>query len=138
MIERWGGFVARRALAVLLAGIVVALRGRRLRLRGLRLAVQGGFDDPDSESAREREAEQDTFGNQSVDVVAIYSNDELTADYPEFRAAVEDVVAGLPGDAVTAVVPYYDAAGRAGPGQLRRALRAGPDLAGGRHPGRRT
>ena len=46
---------------------------------------QGGFDDPDTESARELVLERDTFGNQGVDVVAIYSSDELAADDPEFQ-----------------------------------------------------
>ena len=69
----------------------------------------GGFDDPDSEASVEREAEQDAFGNRSIDIDAVYSDDELTADSPEFRSAVEAVVAQLPDDAVSAVVPYYDA-----------------------------
>ena len=36
MMERWGAFVARRALAVLLAGVALVIGGRRLRLRRLR------------------------------------------------------------------------------------------------------
>ncbi|HWM73497.1 MAG TPA: efflux RND transporter permease subunit, partial [Nocardioides sp.] len=109
MLERWGGFVARRALAVLIAGAVLAIAAAAYGFGVFDSLSTGGFDDPDSEAAVEREAEQDVFGNRSVDVAAVYSDDELTADSPEFRAAVEAVVADLPGDAVTAVVPYYDA-----------------------------
>ena len=109
MLERWGGFVARRALRVLVAGIVVAIAAAAYGFGVFDSLSTGGFDDPDSEASIEREAEQDAFGNRSVDVAAIYSDAELTADSPEFQAAVEAVVADLPGDAVSAVVPYYEA-----------------------------
>ena len=75
---------------------------------------QGGFDDTDSESARELVLERDTFGNQGVDVVAIYSSDELTADDPEFQAEVERAVAGYTAGTTSAVTPYYAAPESAG------------------------
>jgi trehalose monomycolate/heme transporter len=109
MLERWGGFVARRALTVLVTGIVVAIAAAAYGFGVFDSLSTGGFDDPDSEASVEREAEEETFGNRSVDVAAIYSDAELTADSPEFQAAVEAVVADLPGDAVSAVVPYYEA-----------------------------
>jgi RND superfamily putative drug exporter len=108
MLQRWGGFVARRALTVLLTGIVVAIAAAAYGFGVFDSLSNGGFDDPDSEATIEREAEQDAFGNRSVDVAAIYSDAEHTADSPEFQAAVEAVVADLPGDAVSAVVPYYE------------------------------
>lgn len=119
MIERWGAFVARRALAVLLAGIVLALAAGAYGSGVFDSLSQGGFDDPDSESRRELVAEQDSFGNRSADVVAIYSSDELTADQPEFRQAVADVVDRIPAGTTASVVPYY--AGRdagAAPGMV--------------------
>jgi trehalose monomycolate/heme transporter len=109
MIERWGGFVARRALAVLLAGLALTLAAGAYGAGVFDSLSQGGFDDPGSESARELVHEQETFGNRSVDVVAIYSSDELTADQPVFRERVEDVLAGLPDGTTATVVPYYDA-----------------------------
>ena len=109
MLERWGGFVARRALAVLLAGMALTVAAAVYGFGVFDSLSTGGFDDPDSEASVEREAEQDAFGNRSVDIDAIYSSDELTADSPEFRSAVEAVVEQLPDDAVSAVVPYYDA-----------------------------
>ncbi len=135
MIERWGGFVARRALAVLLAGLAVTLAAGAYGAGVFDSLSQGGFDDPGSESARELALEQETFGNQSVDVVAIYSSDELTADQPEFQQRVEDVVAGLPAGTTATVVPYY-AAPDADHGLRRRARRAGADLAGRLQSGR--
>lgn len=109
MIERWGGFVARRAVVVLLAGILLTLAAGAYGTGVFDSLSQGGFDDKSSESARELTAEQDTFGNKSVDVVAIYSSDDLTADDPEFRQDVRDVVAGIPAGTVASVVPYYRA-----------------------------
>ncbi|WP_182541139.1 MMPL family transporter [Nocardioides ginsengisegetis] len=109
MIERWGAFVARRAVAVLLAGIVLALAAGAYGLGVFDSLSQGGFDDSSSESARELAAEQDAFGNKSVDVVAIYSDDTLTASDPQFRAAVKQVVASIPAGTTASVVPYYAA-----------------------------
>ena len=109
MIERWGAFVARRALAVLLAGLAVMIAAGAYGFGVFDHLSQGGFDDASSESARELTAERDTFGNQSIDVVAIYSSDDLTASDPEFRSAVEQIVAGLTPGTTTTVVPYYAA-----------------------------
>ncbi|MCW2766739.1 MAG: family transporter [Nocardioides sp.] len=108
MIDRWGSFVARRALAVLLAGMALAVAAGAYGFGVFDSLSQGGFDDPSSESARELTLEQDTFGNKSVDVVAIYSSDDLTVDDPSFRRAVEDVVAGLPAGTTSSVLTYYD------------------------------
>ncbi|HYF72749.1 MAG TPA: MMPL family transporter, partial [Nocardioides sp.] len=109
MIERWGGLVARRAWSVLLAGIALTLVAGAYGSGVFDSLSQGGFDDPGSESSRELAAEADTFGNRSVDVVAIYSSDELTAADPEFRSAVADVLASLPAGTTASVIPYYEA-----------------------------
>ncbi len=109
MIERWGAFVARRALAVLLAGLAVMVAAGAYGFGVFDHLSQGGFDDASSESARELAAERDTFGNQTIDVVAIYSSDDLTAADPEFRSAVEQVVAGLTPGTTSTVIPYYAA-----------------------------
>ena len=111
MIDRWGAFVGRRALAVLLLGVVVTLGAGAFGAGVFDSLSQGGFDDKGSESARELDAEREAFGNQGIDVVAIYSADggQGRATDADFQAAVEDVVAAIPADAVTSVVPYYAA-----------------------------
>ena len=114
MIERWGGFVARRALAVLLAGVAVTFAAGAYGFGVFDHLSQGGFDDKSSESARELQAERDTFGNQGVDVVAIYTSTELTASDPAFRSDVEQIVSGLAPGTTTSVIPYYDAPADAG------------------------
>ena len=114
MMERWGAFVARRALAVLLAGLAVAVAAGAYGFGVFDHLSQGGFDDKNSESARELQSERDIFGNQNIDVVAIYTSKDLVASDPEFQADVEQVVAGLTPGTTTSVVPYYDAPADAG------------------------
>jgi uncharacterized membrane protein YdfJ with MMPL/SSD domain len=109
MIERWGSFVARRSLAVLLAGIAVTVAAGAYGFGVFDSLAQGGFDDKDSESARELALEQDTFGNQGIDVVAIYSSEDLLASDPEFQAEVERLVDGYAPGTTSRVVPYYAA-----------------------------
>lgn len=109
MIERWGAFVARRARAVLLVGIIAAIAAAGYGVGVFGSLSSGGFEDTGSESYAELEAEREAFGNRAVDVVAIYSDDQLTADSPEFRDAVEQVVADLPEGTTSSVVPYFDA-----------------------------
>ena len=108
MMERWGAFVARRALAILLAGVALVIGAGAYGFGVFDHLAQGGFDDPDSESARELTLERETFGSRTVDVVAIYSSDELTADSPDFRAEVEETLADVPADSTSSVVSYYD------------------------------
>ncbi len=109
MIQRWGALVARRSLAVLLVGIALTLGAATYGLGVFDSLSQGGFDDSSSESARELVAEQEAFGNKSVDVIAIYSDDELTADQQAFRSEVKRTLAGIPDGTVATVVPYYAA-----------------------------
>ncbi|HEX5088293.1 MAG TPA: MMPL family transporter [Nocardioides sp.] len=109
MIERWGALVARRAVAVLLAGLAVVVAAGAYGFGVFDHLSQGGFDDKSSESARELQVERDTFGNQNVDVVAIYSSKDLLATDPEFRSEVEQVVSGYAPGTTATVVPYYAA-----------------------------
>jgi trehalose monomycolate/heme transporter len=109
MMERWGAFVARRALAILLAGLALVIGAGAYGFGVFDALAQGGFDDPDSESSRELALERDTFGSRTVDVVAIYSSDELTARSPEFRAEVERTIDQIPAGTTSAIVSPYDA-----------------------------
>ena len=114
MMERWGAFVARRALAVLLVGVAVTFGAAAYGFGVFDHLSEGGFDDKSSESARELQAERDTFGNQNVDVVAIYTSADLVASDPEFQAEVEQIVSGLAPETTTKVIPYYEAPADAG------------------------
>jgi trehalose monomycolate/heme transporter len=108
MLERWGAFVARRAVAILLAGVALVVGAGAYGFGVFDALAQGGFDDPNSESSKELALERDTFGSRTVDVVAMYSSDELTARSPEFRAEVEETLADIPEGTTSSVSSYYD------------------------------
>jgi trehalose monomycolate/heme transporter len=108
MMERWGAFVARRALAILLAGLAMVIGAGAYGFGVFDHLAQGGFDDPDSESSKELALERDTFGSRTVDVVAMYSSEEMTARSPEFRAEVEETLADIPEGTTSSVSSYFD------------------------------
>jgi trehalose monomycolate/heme transporter len=108
MMERWGAFVARRALAILLAGLALVIGAGAYGFGVFDHLAQGGFDDPDSESSKELALERDTFGSRTVDVVAMYSSEEMTARSPEFRAEVEETLADIPEGTTSSVSSYFD------------------------------
>jgi RND superfamily putative drug exporter len=108
MVRRWGAVVAQHAWAVLVTGLVVVVGAGIFGAGVFGSLSQGGFEDPDTESARELELEQQVFGNKQIDVVAIYSSDELVATDTEFRAEVRRTVASLPAGTTSSVIPYYE------------------------------
>ncbi|HET7689225.1 MAG TPA: MMPL family transporter [Nocardioidaceae bacterium] len=108
MIKSWGAFVARRALTVLLVGIVVVLGAAGYGAGVFDSLSQGGFDDPKTESSRELAAEREAFGNKTVDVIAIYSSDDLSATDPAFRRSVEDTLDAIPDGVTASITTYYD------------------------------
>src|SRR5690606_19765065 len=66
-------------------------------------------EQPDSESQQAIERIEDEVGRQDADLIALYSDDELTVDDPEFSAAVRDAAVKARGhDAVTNVTSYYE------------------------------
>ena len=107
MIDRWGRVVAHHAVTVLLLGVVLTLAAGAYGAGVFDSLEQGGFDDASSETARELVAERELFGNRTVDVVAVYSDEDRVATDRGFRSAVQDVVEAVPADLVTQVVPYY-------------------------------
>ena len=109
MLDRWGRIVADRARLVLLVGVALTFAAATYGFGVFDSLTGGGFDDPGSESDAELAAERETFGNQTVDVVAIYSDDVLTADDPAFRSAVERALADLPEGTTASVVPWWSA-----------------------------
>ncbi|MDZ5620792.1 efflux RND transporter permease subunit [Nocardioides sp. HM23] len=114
MIDRWAGIVGRHARLVLAVAVLVVVGAAVYGAGVFDSLGRGGFEDPDSESYRAAVVERSVFGNYAPDVVAIYSSDDLTADDPEFRQAVEDVVADLAVPEVVRVVPYYGVPPEAG------------------------
>jgi trehalose monomycolate/heme transporter len=108
MMERWGAVLARRAGTVLTFSVLAVVAAAVFGLGVFGSLADGGFDDPETESARQFEAERDAFTSHAADVAAIYTSDTMAVDDPEFEAAVDDVVNGLPAEAVERVSTYYE------------------------------
>jgi RND superfamily putative drug exporter len=108
---RWTSVLTRHARAVLAVGVLLVIGAAAY---GLAIGGgvfghlgQGGFDDPATDSARELQVEQRVFGNQNVDLVAIYRSDRLTVDDPQFRHDVERTLAQVPRGSTTAMATYW-------------------------------
>jgi len=108
MIERWGGVVVRRAVVVLLVGLLATILAGASGIGLEDKLANGGFDDPATESTRQLDLERETFGNRSVDAIAIFSSDDQVATEPAFRAEVEETLAGLPQEDISSAVSWYD------------------------------
>ncbi len=113
-MERWGRLVARRRWVVLVAGLLVTLAAGAWGLGVFGSLSDGGFDDPDSESARADAAIIDAFGQIDADILVLYSSEDgVQANDPAFKQAVTDTVDALPtADVVKSVTTY----GSGGPG----------------------
>ncbi|THV31272.1 MMPL family transporter [Glycomyces paridis] len=71
--------------------------------------TDGGFVSSEAPSVRDAQAIEDEFGSIGAEVVVLYSSDTLTADDPEFAAAVQGAVEEIRGlDEVASVTSYYD------------------------------
>ena len=108
MIRRWAIVVAERARLVLLVSVLAVVTAGVYGVGVFGSLSNGGFDDPDSESAQELALEREVFGNRSPDVIAIFSSEQLRATSPQFRAEVRRVVESLPADAVASTATYYE------------------------------
>src|SRR5680860_1646529 len=108
MIAKWAHVLVTRAKFVLVFSVIAVIGAGMYGIGVFDSLSNGGFDDADSESAKELVLERDTFGNKAVDVVAIYSSDDLAATAPAFRQEVQAILADLPEEAVASVTTYYD------------------------------
>ncbi len=106
-MERWGAIIARRAVQILVVGVLAVLGAGAYGAGVFDSLSQGGFDDSASESSRELVRERQVFGNRTVDVVAIYSSDDHTVGDPTFESSVRATIADLPG-VTTQVVNFYE------------------------------
>lgn len=108
MIERWGALVVRRALAVLLVGLGITAAAA---IAGVGLEDKlsaGGFDDPATEGSRELALERETFGNQSIDAIIIFTSEDQRVESPAFEAEVRETLAAVPDDVVASALTWYD------------------------------
>ncbi|MFY1690748.1 MMPL family transporter [Plantactinospora sp. WMMB782] len=88
MFTWWGGAVVRLRWAVLAAGLVLVTVGATWGTGVFGSLTGGGFEDPGSESVRTHERITAELGNQSVDLLVLYSSPDSTAEQPAFRDPV--------------------------------------------------
>jgi len=108
MIERWGALVVRRALVVLIIGLILAGVSVAFGVGLEDKLSNGGFDDPKSEATRELVLERDTFGNKTIDAIAVYTSADLVATDAAFQQELTATLDAIPQDKVTSVVSWFD------------------------------
>ena len=108
LFGRLGAGVHRLRWAVLIATGVFAVFSAIWGAGVFADVSDSGFEDPDSESARATRVLEEELGHDDVDVVAVYSSDELRVDNPTFAAAVQRVADGMPEDVVADFDTYLD------------------------------
>jgi trehalose monomycolate/heme transporter len=108
MFESLGRLMFRRRRWVLAAAgvfvVVAALWGTGVfgSLGG------GGFEDPDSESARAAQQAKQAFGRHAADVVVLYSSPTQTVDDAAFGASAQRTLAALPKRYVAKTTSYWN------------------------------
>jgi uncharacterized membrane protein YdfJ with MMPL/SSD domain len=108
MFESLGRLMFRRRRLVLAAAgvfiVVAAIWGTGVfgSLSG------GGFQDPNSDSARAAQLAARAFGRHQPDVVVLYSSSTLTVDDAAFRTAVKRTLAALPTRYVAKTTSYWN------------------------------
>ncbi len=105
---RWGALVGRYPWRVLIlaAGVVAGCAIYGLGTFGS--LSNGGFSDPDSESAQVERMLRESFPDQPVDAMVVYSSDRWTVDDPEFRDRVARAVAATRAHEGVLVRSYYE------------------------------
>ena len=81
---------------------------RRLGHERLRLLVNGGFDDPKSESSQAQQLIDDRIGGVTADVVVLFRNPAVTVEDPAYRTMVDTARQQFPVGTATVVHIYWD------------------------------
>lgn len=122
MLDRLGRLVTRFRWSVIAAALVVGVLAIGWGTSVFGSLADGGFGDPDSESARARDQIEQQLDRDDINVIAVYSSDDRTVDDAAFSRQVQTVLEKVrTGDAapeVAAAYSYYDDpanAGRASP-----------------------
>jgi RND superfamily putative drug exporter len=94
---------------VLIAGLLATVLAGITGLGVFGSLSDGGFEDPESESARATALVTETFGATQADVLVLYSHpDGLRVDEPAFERSVRQTVSALPASDVVSALTTYD------------------------------
>ncbi|MEU4561972.1 MMPL family transporter [Actinoplanes sp. NPDC023936] len=108
MFAGWGSRVARLRWSVLVVALVAVLGAGVWGFGVFDRLTEGGYSDPDSESAQAADVVATALGGQSGDVVAIYTPDRGTIDDAALAKRITARLGALPSDAVVSTTSYWD------------------------------
>jgi uncharacterized membrane protein YdfJ with MMPL/SSD domain len=103
----WGSWAARFRWPVFAVALVAVVCAGVWGLGVFGQLSEGGYNDPGSESARAAELIQSRLGAQNGDVVVIYTPVSGTIDNAVLGQRVENSLAALPSDQVSATASYW-------------------------------
>ncbi|HTE73519.1 MAG TPA: MMPL family transporter, partial [Actinomycetes bacterium] len=106
MVETLGRIAYRWRWAVLAAALAFLAVAGAWGTSVFGTLTTGGFDDPDSESARAAAVAAAQLGRDDADVVVLYRSPDRTVEDPAFRQAVTGTLAALPTDVVERTVSW--------------------------------
>ena len=113
VFERWGRTAYRRRRLLLVIALLVAVVGGVWGTTIFaKVQTAGGFNAPDSQSAREANLATQAFGRDAGDVVVLYSSPTLTTASPAFRSAVTHTLAALPRSQAESYATYWSTGSR--------------------------
>ncbi|MEV0900602.1 MMPL family transporter, partial [Actinoplanes sp. NPDC049802] len=108
MFAGWGSRIARLRWPVLVVALVAVLGAGLWGFGVFGQLTEGGYNDPDSESARAAEVVAAATEGRSGDVIAIYTPEQGTIDDAALSKRIKERLASLPRSAVTAQTSYWD------------------------------
>ncbi len=97
MFRRWGHFVARHRVAVLLMSLVVMALPVPLIPAGMDKLSAEGWDDPHSQSFQVGQSLAKDFGQTGSEIFIIFSSDQIQASDPAFQEEMQNALEPLRG-----------------------------------------
>ncbi|MDQ1731378.1 MAG: trehalose monomycolate/heme transporter [Pseudonocardiales bacterium] len=107
MMGWWSQRVIRWRVLVLVGAALFMVLGALWGTGIFAHVVDGGFDDPRSESSRATAELDAGIGRTDADVILLVANSRLTVEDPSYRSAVDDAVRQLPAGEVATVRSYW-------------------------------
>ncbi len=109
MFSAWGHLVVRYRRTVVIVAALFTLFAGVWGTGVFGQLVDGGFDDPNSESQRALDQLNQTIGRTDADLILLVGSTDRTVDDPSFGADMQAAVTSvLPADTLAAVVSYFN------------------------------
>ncbi len=108
MFAWWARVIIRRRRWVLAGALAFVAVGVAWGTSVFGSLVNGGFDDPKSESSQAQQLIDDRIGGVTTDVVVLFRNPAVTVEDPAYRTMVDTAMQQFPVGAATAVHTYWD------------------------------